>query len=283
MTKDQELRLIIRIQCPDEKGLVYRASRVLYEHGLNLLVNDEFVDAETGRFFFRTEAEGPADLKSLSDALVQALPHQALIDVHEKAKKEIVVLVTKEPYCLADILTRHQYGDLNAHVKAVIGNHASLQGLAEQFAIPFYHVPAEGVDRQAHEQALMKTIRPLQPDYVVLAKYMRVLSSDFTEEFPNRIINIHHSFLPAFVGPKPYRQAFQRGVKVIGATAHFVNEDLDEGPIIAQDVIHVTHRLSPNDMARRGKAIERTVLGRAMDLVFEDRVFVNGRRTIVME
>jgi formyltetrahydrofolate deformylase len=155
--------------------------------------------------------------------------------------------------------------------------------LTGRFGVPFHHVPHEGLGREAHEAELLRALEPYQPDYLVLAKYMRILSGGFVKRYRNRIVNIHHSFLPAFVGPNPYRQAFQRGVKIIGATAHFVTEDLDEGPIIAQAVVPVDHSYRPNEMAQAGRDVEKIVLAKALKLVFEERVFLSGNRTIVFD
>ncbi|MCL4119297.1 UNVERIFIED_CONTAM: hypothetical protein GTU68_024829 [Idotea baltica] len=190
-------------------------------------------------------------------------------------------MVSKEYHCIGDLLLRATFNDLNADIIAVISNHENLKGLVEQNDIPFHFVNHKGLDRAEHELAVHSCIDQYQSDYIVLAKYMRILTPSFVEKYNNRIVNIHHSFLPAFIGAKPYHQAFERGVKIIGATAHFVNNDLDEGPIIYQDVTHIDHRYSPRALASSGKDVEKIVLAKALKLVLNDRVFIHGNKTIV--
>jgi formyltetrahydrofolate deformylase len=173
------------------------------------------------------------------------------------------------------------FNDLNANILAVISNHLVLKELSEKMNVPFHYVSHENISREEHEKKLLTILDQYNPEYIVLAKYMRILTPEFTEKFYNRIINIHHSFLPAFIGANPYKQAYERGVKVIGATAHFVNENLDEGPIIYQDVIHVNHKMDAKVMAKAGRDVEKVVLSTAMELVFDDRVMVNGNKTII--
>jgi formyltetrahydrofolate deformylase len=184
---------------------------------------------------------------------------------------------------MADLLVRHAYTELEAEIVAVVSNHEHLRPLADKFGVPFYCVSHEGMPREAHEAALQEIIRPLRPDYLVLAKYMRLLSPDFVDAWRWRIINIHHSFLPAFAGARPYQQAFDRGVKVIGATAHFVTEQIDDGPIVVQQVIPVNHAHTALDLAQTGREVERSVLARALKLMLQSRVFLAGNRTIIFE
>jgi formyltetrahydrofolate deformylase len=181
------------------------------------------------------------------------------------------------------LLIRNQFNELNSTVVAVVSNHEGLRGLVESLKVPFVHVPVEGLIREEHEARVLKVIESYAPDFLVLAKYMRILTADFVLRFERRIVNIHHSFLPAFIGAKPYQQAYQRGVKVIGATAHFVTQALDEGPIIVQQVIPVHHSHSSQDLAAAGRDVEQIVLARALKLVFEDRVFLCGNRTILFD
>ena len=256
---------------------------VLCQHGCNIVSNHEFVDREAGHFFMRTEFSGDLDTAAFVAELRTALPRAAAIRLADDVPRQIVVLATKEPHCLGDLLIRHEYGELNAKILAVIANHETLGTLVSKFGIPFHCISHEGLDRQGHEAALLQTIGRYAPEYIVLAKYMRVLSPAFVDRYPSRIINIHHSFLPAFAGAGPYRQAFERGVKIIGATAHFVNAGLDSGPIIAQDVIPVDHGHSAADMARAGRDVEKIVLARALRLVCGERVFLSGNRTIIFE
>ncbi len=272
---------VLLVECADRPGLVHGITGVLFRRGLNIIGNQEFVDGESGRFFMRTEFDGAADASSLLDELRGVLSADALIRLSDLAPKRIVVLASTEHHCLADLLVRHAFGELNARLLAVVSNHEALAAIVLKFDLPFRHVPHEGRSREAHEAGLLEAIAPYEPEFVVLAKYMRILSGGFVARFPSRIINIHHSFLPAFAGARPYHQAFQRGVKVIGATAHFVTERLDGGPIIVQQVIPVDHTHAPQDLAQAGRDVEQLVLARALKLVFEDRVFLCGNRTVI--
>ena len=271
------------IDCTDNVGLVNKITGVLADHGVNILENDEFVEKDENHFFMRTEFTGPFDSGKLHSDLSAQLPENSIIKLTGKRKKNIIVLVTKEHHCLGDILIRHAFGDLDANILAIISNHQNLRDLSERMNIPFHYISHENLSREEHEEMITKQISQYNPEYIVLAKYMRILTPAFTSIYPNRIINIHHSFLPAFIGANPYKQAFKRGVKIIGATAHFVNHELDEGPIIAQNVVSVNHTNSAEEMARKGRDVEKIVLSRALALVFEDRVMVNGNKTIVFE
>lgn len=270
----------ILVDCPDSTGLVYSITSQLYELGLNIEQNDEFVDNTTGHFFMRTVVSGNCDESVLKARIKEKIPN-AKISLASQKPKNIVVMATKEPHCLGDLLIRNEYNEFNASIKAVIANHEVLGSLVEKFNIPFHHISHKNKNRTEHENEILEVIRQYNPDYIVLAKYMRILQSSFIESFKHRIINIHHSFLPAFIGANPYRQAFERGVKIMGATAHVVTDNLDEGPIIEQDVKRVGHRFSAKDMARAGKDVEKIVLARALKLVFQDRVFIHGNKTII--
>lgn len=274
---------VLLVECADRPGLVHGITGVLYRSGANVVGNQEFVDRATQRFFMRTEFDGTVPHAELLEQLGTLLPEGASVRVADAAPKRVVVLVTREHHCLADILVRHTYHELNARVLAVVGNHADLGTLTRRFDLPFHHVPHEGRSRAEHEAALLEAILPYQPDFLVLAKFMRVLGPEFIAQFPSRIINIHHSFLPAFAGARPYHQAFDRGVKVIGATAHFVTEQLDEGPILVQHVIPVDHTHTAADLQQSGRDVEQLVLSRALRLVFEDRVFLCGHRTVIFD
>ncbi|OQX50490.1 MAG: formyltetrahydrofolate deformylase [Epsilonproteobacteria bacterium 4484_20] len=276
-----EKRARVLIDCEDAKGLVYKISKVFYDRDLNIDNNREFVDKEQNRFFMRTVVTGLFDVNELLEELKSVVPADAHIRVIEPKTKKIVLMATKESHALGDILIRYMDGDLGADIECVIANHDTLRDLVERFDIPFHYIPAEDMSREAHEEKVMKQIEQYEFDYIVLAKYMRILTSEFVKAYPQQIINIHHSFLPAFIGANPYKQAFERGVKIIGATAHFVTDDLDEGPIIAQDVIPVNHRFSWKDMQRAGRDGEKIVLSRALSLVLQDRVFVNGNKTVI--
>jgi formyltetrahydrofolate deformylase len=203
----------------------------------------------------RTEFTGADLSRDLVGELKQVLPPDATIRLGRAGLSRFVMFATREAHCLGEILMRHANGELDASLQAVVSNHDTLAGLTGRFGIPFHHVSHEGVSRADHEAAMLRVLNAYAPDFIVLAKYMRVLSGDFVRHYPNRIINIHHSFLPAFVGPNPYRQAFERGVKIIGATSHFVTETLDEGPIIAQSVVPIDHSYRPSEMARAGRDV----------------------------
>jgi len=276
-------RNVILVGCKDEKGLVHRITGVLFEAGLNIVRNGEFVDGESNRFYMRTDVEGAVDSAGLCRALAEVLPADAWIEMRSPKPKKIAVLATKEYHCLGDLLLRHANGDLNAQICAVLSNHEVLGDLVRTFDLPFHCISHVDMARDEHERLLIEQLGEYELDYVVLAKYMRILSPDFVRAFAHRIINIHHSFLPAFIGANPYRQAFERGVKIIGATAHFVTDDLDEGPIVAQSVLPVDHRQTARDMARAGREVEKIALSRALDLVFADRVVVVGNRTIIFD
>ena len=274
-------REIVLVDCPDEVGLIHRITGVLQGHRLNIESNHEFVDGAGRHFFFRAEVAGDVAADGLRADLAAVLPAGARVRVTRADRRPIVVCATREPHCLGELLLLDACGELPGRIVAVASNHDVLRGLVERFGVPFHHVPHEGVSREAQEAELQRVIDGYAPEYVVLARYMRVLSEKFIERRPNGIVNIHHSFLPAFAGASPYRQAFGRGVKLIGATAHFVTAELDDGPIIAQDVTPVDHTFTPERMAQAGRDVEKLVLARAMRLVLEERVFLHGRRTVV--
>lgn len=273
---------ILRTICPDAKGLIAKITNICYKHQLNIIQNNEFVDHRTGRFFMRTELEGIFNDETLLADLDDALPEGSKRELNSAGRRRIVIMVTKEAHCLGDLLMKSAYDGLDVEIAAVIGNHDTLKNLVEQFGIPFHHISHEGLTREQHDEKLTAQIDQYQPDYVVLAKYMRVLTPAFVQHYPNQIINIHHSFLPAFIGARPYHQAYERGVKIIGATAHFVNDNLDEGPIITQNVINVDHTFTADDMMRAGRDVEKNVLSHALYWVLAQRVFVYGNRTIIL-
>jgi formyltetrahydrofolate deformylase len=274
---------ILLVESRDQPGLVHGITGVLLRHHCNVIGNQEFVDIEEKRFFMRTEFTGEIDPSLLVHEANQILPTGGSARLTTRGKRRVLVLASKEHHCVADLLVRHHFGEINAEMVGVISNHERLRAITESFQVPFQHIPHEGRSREQHEAALLAIVEGLRPEWVVLAKYMRVLSADFVRRFPQRIVNIHHSFLPAFIGAKPYHQAWQRGVKVIGATAHFVTDELDQGPIIAQQVIPVDHTHSSADMTRAGREIEQAVLARALYLVLEDRVFLCGNRTVIFD
>ena len=274
--------MIIVIQCADRVGLVAGISAVLSNKGLNILSMQEYVDRTENIFFMRLEVDQRYESAELENILGSVLPAGAIVKANPLPEKKIVVLVTKEYHCLADILVRNYFKTLGAEVQAVIGNHTTLQNICERFGVPFYHVPHFN-DNPAFESDLINMIEKLSFDYLILAKFMRILSQDFVNRYPMQMINIHHSFLPAFTGANPYRQAYERGVKLIGATAHYVTAQLDEGPIIAQQIIPANHSHTVSHMVSAGKEIETAVLAKALKLVFDDRVFIYKNKTVVLE
>ncbi|MFM7245219.1 MAG: formyltetrahydrofolate deformylase [Planctomycetaceae bacterium] len=277
-------REIVLVDCPDDVGLIHRITGVLQQRQLNIESNHEFVDTATRHFFFRAEvapAAAAVPAAELRAALAAVLPAAARVRVTREERRPIVVCATREPHCLGELLLLDAVGELPGRIVAVVANHDDLRGLVERFGVPFHNVAHEGRSRETHEAALLAAIDGHSPEYVVLARYMRVLSAAAIARYPDRIVNIHHSFLPAFAGASPYRQAFARGVKLIGATAHFVTEELDAGPIIAQDVTAVDHTDTPERMAQAGRDVEKLVLARAVRLVLEERVFLHGGRTVV--
>ena len=275
------MEYILKVSCDDEKGLILRISEIVVKNGLNYLSTNEFVDHENHRFYMRAVLDGELEVKGFVNTLLAFLPRSAQVFCEESRRKNIVVMATKENHCLGDILIRENSGDLNANVLAVVANHEDLREFASKFDVPFICVPSDGVGREEHEKMVLAKLKKLNFDYLILAKYMRILSRDFVLDYEEKIINIHHSFLPAFIGANPYKQAYERGVKIIGATAHFVTECLDEGPIITQDVVLVNHEMDWQDMRRAGRNIEKVVLTRALDLVFDERVFVYKNKTVI--
>ncbi|HDL1233726.1 TPA: formyltetrahydrofolate deformylase [Mannheimia haemolytica] len=273
---------ILLTECPDDTGLVAKITNICYKHQLNIIKNSEFVENETKRFFMRTELNGIFNDETLLTDLKFTLPEGSSYKLLPKQRKRIVILVTKEAHCLGDLLMKNYYGGLDVEIAAVIGNHETLKSLVERFDIPFHLVSHENLTRVEHDKLLAEKIDEYSPDYIVLAKYMRVLNPEFVASYPNRVVNIHHSFLPAFIGAKPYHRAYERGVKIIGATAHFVNDELDEGPIIMQNVINVDHTYTAEAMMRAGRDVEKTVLSQALELVLADKVFVYKNKTIIL-
>ncbi|MEN8303981.1 MAG: formyltetrahydrofolate deformylase [Campylobacterota bacterium] len=272
----------VLIDANDEKGLVHKISTVFVNSNMNILSNSEFVDKDSNKFFMRSVVDGDVDKKELGDALEGVLPQSATVRVIEPKKKNIIIMATKELHALGDILIRHESGELEANILAVVSNYDDLESLVTKFNIPYIAISHENLERSEHEKKIMETIDSYKDvDYIVLAKYMRILTPGFVEHYEDKIINIHHSFLPAFIGANPYKQAYERGVKIIGATSHFVNNDLDEGPIIAQEIKHVDHAYSWRDMQRSGRDVEKIVLSRALKLALEDRIFVYANKTVI--
>lgn len=272
----------VLIDCNDEKGLVYKVSSIFFHRNLNIISNNEFVDKAHNKFFMRSVVAGEINPDELKQELLEVLPKNSHLEVIAPRKKRIVLMATKESHALGDILIRYEAGELDCEIIGVVSNYNLLEPLVAKFNIPFYTVSHEGCDRDEHEKRVLNQLGALgEIDYIVLAKYMRILTPQFVEAYEDKIINIHHSFLPAFIGANPYKQAYERGVKIIGATAHFVNNNLDEGPIIAQDVIHVNHAHGWEEMQRQGRDVEKIVLSKALKLALEDRIFVHANKTII--
>ncbi len=277
--------MILTLSCIDRPGIVARISTTLFEQGCNILDAQQLDDAETGRFFMRVVLDpGATDYDALHAALAKPAADFAMQWSLRRRdeKRKVVILASKEDHCLADLLYRWRTGELSMDVVAVISNHPrETYNKVDLGAIPFHYLPVSKVTKLEQEQALWALIQDSGAELVVLARYMQILSDALAAKLSGRCINIHHSFLPGFKGAKPYHQAHTRGVKLIGATAHFVTADLDEGPIIEQDVERITHRDTPADLVRKGRDIERRVLARAVRWTLEDRVLLNGSKTVV--
>lgn len=273
--------MVILIQCTDKVGLVAVIAGVMAKDAINIISMREHVDTIANRFFARLVIAQHTDPSLLCQKLKAVLPADAVVSVNPEPEKKIIVLVTKEYHCLSDILVRNHFKTLGASVQCVIGNHTILEDVCQRFGVSFFLVDHNSSDKAGFESRLLEIIDKYPHDYLVLAKFMRILSPEFVKKFPMRIVNIHHSFLPAFAGANPYKQAHLRGVKLIGATAHFVTNDLDEGPIIGQQIIPIDHTYTATDMIRAGKEIEKSVLAHALTMIFENRVFVYDNKTIV--
>jgi formyltetrahydrofolate deformylase len=274
---------ILLVDCTDEKGLIHKITGILYKMDLNIITNSEFVEEETNHFFMRSEFIGEINGNVILNQLKENLPIDSVCRLINVKKKKIVIFASKEHHCLGDILIKNEYNELNADILAVISNHPDLETLVKKFKVPFHYESHQNKTREEHEENILNILKEYQPDYLILAKYMRILTTNFLSHFRDRIINIHHSFLPAFIGVNPYEQAFNRGVKIIGATSHFVTEELDEGPIIVQEIINVNHKYSVSDMKQAGREVEIAALSKAIKLVFEDRVFISNNKTIIFE
>ncbi|AUW94864.1 MAG: formyltetrahydrofolate deformylase [Sulfobacillus thermotolerans] len=278
-------RYRLLIACPDTPGIIASVSDALWKEGANITSFDQYSEGlENGMFYMRAEfdaAPGTDEpLTSRLQVMAEAYRMQWTLALAGRPQR-LAVFVSREDHCLNELLWQTQRGDIAAHIALIISNHADLQPLAERFNIPYYHIPVTQTTKAHSEAEARRLIESHDAQTIVLARYMQILSEDFVSAYPERIINIHHSFLPAFVGPKPYHQAYARGVKLIGATAHYVTKDLDAGPIIEQDVHRVDHRHQLEDLKRLGRQVERMVLARAVSWHVSDRVLVSGNRTVV--
>lgn len=283
----------LTISCPDRRGIVAAVSQFLHQHGANIIHSDQHstdphaLESGGGTFFMRMEFDlGGLDLTgdAFAAAFAQGVAGPLNMDWHlsyAARPKRMALLVSRYDHCFLDLLWRKRRGELNVEIPLVISNHEDLRRDAEMFGLPFHVVPVTRDNKPAAEAEQVRLMREAGVDFAVLARYMQILSGDFLRAFGRPVINIHHSFLPAFIGANPYRAAFTRGVKLIGATSHYVTEDLDAGPIIAQDVVPVTHRDTPESLVRVGRDVERQVLARAVKAHVEDRVLVHGNKTVV--
>ena len=275
--------LIASLQCADQPGIVHAMTSAVLACGGNIIENQQFTDTSTNTFVMRTRFETAQGIdgaeKSLNEGLSKFNPS---LHIRPTAKKpRALVMVTKESHCLRDLLYLEDLGELNIEIPLVISNREDLRALVESHGIKFLCLPVTAETKVSQEAEILKQINDLEIDFVVLARYMQIMSKEFCNKLPGKIINIHHSFLPGFKGAKPYHQAHERGVKIIGASAHFVTSDLDEGPIIEQDVAHVTHIATPEELIAIGRDIERRVLAKAVKLYADDKVFIVGKRTVV--
>jgi formyltetrahydrofolate deformylase len=279
---------VLLISCPDRKGLVAVISDFIFRHDGNILHADEHCDEQTGLFLMRVEFDPAGMDVSLNELSTEFAPLAERFQMQWRLatgerRPRMGILVSQYDHCLADLLYRHQAGEFDCDIPLVIGNHATSEPLARFYGAEFVHVPVTRESKQEAERRQIELLREAGCDLVVLARYMQILSPTFLDEFPQRVINIHHSFLPAFVGAKPYHRAFERGVKLIGATSHYVTEVLDDGPIIEQAVVRVSHRDTVHDLVQKGRDLEKVVLSRAVGWHLDNRVLLYGKKTVVFD
>ena len=279
---------ILLLSCPDRKGLVATISDFIFRHNGNILHADEHADEDSNLFLMRVEFDPAGFDIDLADFSQHFLPIAEKFEMKWRLaqanyRPKMAILVSKYDHCLVDLLYRHKSGELACDIPVIISNHADNQPIADFYRIPYFTVPVPKDNKREAEQKILSLLRQHAPDFIVLARYMQILSSEFVSAYPHRIINIHHSFLPAFIGAKPYHQAFARGVKLIGATSHYVTEVLDDGPIIEQDVIRISHRDSLDDLLQKGRDLEKVVLSRGVRWHVENRVLLYGNKTVVFD
>lgn len=276
------------VSCPDRQGIVAALAQLLYGHGANILDTDQHTDVDGGQFFQRIRfdlANIHTDRVTLERAIAEVTQRFSMKWqlFYEADKKRVALFVSQHDHCLYDLLLRHRAGELTCEIPLIVSNHAQVGSIAAQFGVAFEHVPIAADTKLQQEQHELHLLHQTGINLVILARYMQVLSSQFLQQFAHPVINIHHSFLPAFVGEKPYHQAKERGVKLIGATAHYVTSELDQGPIVEQDVVRVSHRDDVADMVRKGRDLEKVVLARAVRAHLENRVLVYGNKTVVFD
>jgi formyltetrahydrofolate deformylase len=279
---------ILLITCPDRKGLVAAIADFILKHDGNILHADEHGDPESRLFLMRVEFDPSEFNIDLSEFARHFSPIADKLGMnwrlaHSSYRSKMAILVSKYDHCLADLLYRHKSGELSCDIALIVSNHMETKPIADFYQIPYFFVSVEENKKREAEQAVLQLLKEHKTDFVVLARYMQILSADFVAQYPLKVINIHHSFLPAFVGAKPYHQAFARGVKLIGATSHYVTEVLDDGPIIEQDVVRISHRDTVKDLVQKGRDLEKVVLSRAVRWHIENRILLYGKRTVVFD
>ena len=277
---------VLLVNCPDQKGVVARIADFIYRHNGNILFADEHGDAELNLFLMRIEFDSTdldfplTDFSRHFDAVPREMRmNYQIADMSYRPR--LIILVSKYDHCLVDLLYRHQSGELKCEIPLIISNHEDNRPVADFYRVPYVTVAVTKDSKSQAEQQILKLLAERNPDFIVLARYMQILSNEFVEQYPYRIINIHHSFLPAFIGARPYHQAFARGVKLIGATSHYVTDVLDDGPIIEQDVVRISHRDTIEKLIEKGRDLEKVVLSRAVRWHIENRVLIYGNKTVV--
>jgi formyltetrahydrofolate deformylase len=279
---------VLLISCPDRKGIVATISDFVFNHDGNILHADEHADEGSNLFLMRVEFDPTefdielADFSRHFTPIAEKFKMQWRL-ARSNYRPKMIILVSKYDHCLVDLLYRHKSGELACEIPLIISNHPDNQPIADFYGIPYITVPVPKDNKRPAEEKILGLIQQHNPDFMVLARYMQILSNEFVNRYPQRIINIHHSFLPAFVGAKPYHQAFTRGVKLIGATSHYVTEVLDDGPIIEQDVVRISHRDSLDDLLQKGRDLEKVVLSRAVRWHIDNRVLLYGNKTVVFD
>jgi formyltetrahydrofolate deformylase len=286
--KDKNLTATLLFSCPDRRGIVAQISQFIFERGGNIVDLDEHVDEDDHVFFLRvtwdmkTFSVPPDKLEEVFRPITNEYHAKWLIRLNQN-KRKIAIFVSKYAHCLQEILWRHELGEFDAEIAIIISNHPDLGFLAERYHIPFHVFPITNENKALQEIKELELVQRELIDTIILARYMQVLSPTIVKNYEHRILNIHHSFLPAFAGANPYKQAYERGVKIVGATCHYVTEVLDEGPIIEQDIIRISHKDSLDDLIRKGRDLERLVLARGIRLHLQDRILVDGRKTVIFD
>jgi len=281
------MKTTILINCPDQKGIICAVTGFIHSQGGNIIYLDQHVDKQAGVFFMRLESDFSDEIKSLENFKLVfkqnlAEPYSMKWRIYsDNVRPKMAIFVSKYNHCLYDLLSRHRSGELNVEIPFIVSNHKDLHDIAAQFGIDFHHIPVSPQTKEAAEEKQLQLLKKYQIDFVVLARYMQIVTEKLIQNYPNKIINIHHSFLPAFAGAKPYHAAFERGVKIIGATSHYVTKDLDAGPIIEQDVTTVSHSHSIKDFIAKGRDLEKIVLSRAIKLHLDRKTMVYNNKTVI--